>query len=34
MDYHGRLYRMGKAERRSKIEELLALVELEEAAGC
>ena len=32
MDYHGRLYRMGKAERRAKIEELLALVELEEAA--
>ena len=32
MDYHGRLYRMGKAERRTKIEELLALVELEEAA--
>jgi ABC-2 type transport system ATP-binding protein len=32
MDYHGRLYRMGKAERRTKIQELLALVELEEAA--
>ncbi|MGD9029978.1 MAG: ATP-binding cassette domain-containing protein [Anaerolineae bacterium] len=32
MDYHGRLYRMGKAERRSKIAELLSLVELEEAA--
>ncbi len=32
MDYHGRLYRMGKAERKTKIEELLALVELEEAA--
>jgi len=32
MDYHGRLYRMGKAERGAKIEELLALVELEEAA--
>ena len=32
MDYHGRLYRMGKAERSKKIEELLALVELEEAA--
>jgi ABC-2 type transport system ATP-binding protein len=32
MDYHGRLYRMGRAERRTKIEELLALVELEEAA--
>jgi len=33
LDYHGRLYRMGKAERRTKIEELLALVDLEEAAG-
>jgi ABC-2 type transport system ATP-binding protein len=32
LDYHGRLYRMGKAERETKIEELLALVELEEAA--
>jgi ABC-2 type transport system ATP-binding protein len=32
LDYHGRLYRMGKAERKTKIEELLALVELEEAA--
>ena len=32
MDYHGRLYRMGKAERKTKNEELLALVELEEAA--
>ena len=32
MDYHGRLYRMGKAERKTKIEELLTLVELEEAA--
>jgi ABC-2 type transport system ATP-binding protein len=32
MDYHGRLYRMGKVQRTAKIEELLALVELEEAA--
>ena len=32
MDYHGRLYRMGKAERDTKIDELLALVELEDAA--
>jgi len=32
LDYHGRLYRMGKAERKAKTEELLALVELEEAA--
>jgi ABC-2 type transport system ATP-binding protein len=32
LDYHGRLYRMGKARRGRKIEELLALVELEEAA--
>jgi ABC-2 type transport system ATP-binding protein len=32
LDYHGRLYRMGKAERKAKMEELLALVELEEAA--
>jgi ABC-2 type transport system ATP-binding protein len=32
MDYHGRLYRMGKAEREAKIDELLALVELEDAA--
>jgi ABC-2 type transport system ATP-binding protein len=32
MDYHGRLYRLGQAERKAKIEELLALVELEEAA--
>jgi ABC-2 type transport system ATP-binding protein len=32
LDYHGRLYRMGKAERQAKTEELLALVELEEAA--
>jgi ABC-2 type transport system ATP-binding protein len=33
MDYHGKLYGMSKAERDAKIEELLALVELEEAAG-
>jgi len=32
LDYHGRLYRMGKAERIAKTEELLALVELVEAA--
>jgi ABC-2 type transport system ATP-binding protein len=32
MDYHGRLYSMSKADRQSMIEELLALVELEEAA--
>ena len=32
MDYHGRLYRMGKAARETKIDELLALVELEDAA--
>jgi ABC-2 type transport system ATP-binding protein len=32
MDYHGRLYRMNGRERQAKIEELLALVELEEAA--
>jgi len=32
MDYHGRLYRMGKTERETKIDELLALVELEDAA--
>jgi ABC-2 type transport system ATP-binding protein len=32
LDYHGRLYRMGKANRKAKTEELLALVELEEAA--
>jgi ABC-2 type transport system ATP-binding protein len=32
LDYHGRLYRMGRAERKTKMEELLALVELEEAA--
>jgi len=33
MDYHGRLYRMPKTQRAAKTEELLALVELEEAAG-
>jgi ABC-2 type transport system ATP-binding protein len=32
LDYHGRLYRMSKQERQSKIKELLQLVELEEAA--
>ncbi len=32
LDYHGRLYGQSKAERQAKIEELLALVELEEAA--
>jgi ABC-2 type transport system ATP-binding protein len=32
MDYHGRLYAQRKAERQAKIAELLALVELEEAA--
>jgi len=32
MDYHGRLYSMSKADRQSMIEELLALVELEDAA--
>ena len=32
LDYHGRLYRMGKEQRRSRIGELLPLVELEEAA--
>jgi ABC-2 type transport system ATP-binding protein len=32
LDYHGRLYGQGKAERQRKIAELLALVELEEAA--
>ena len=32
LDYHGRLYRMNKKEREEKIAELLALVELEEAA--
>ena len=33
LDYHGRLYSMSKAARLSRIEELLALVDLEEAAG-
>jgi ABC-2 type transport system ATP-binding protein len=33
LDYHGRLYRMDQQERERKIDELLALVELEEAAG-
>ena len=32
LDYHGRLYGMNKKERRDKIAELLALVELEDAA--
>ncbi len=32
LDYHGRLYGMGKRERRAKIDELLKLAELEEAA--
>ena len=32
MDFHGRLYGQSKAERQAKTEELLALVELEEAA--
>jgi ABC-2 type transport system ATP-binding protein len=32
LDYHGRLYRQSKAQRKSKIAELLALTELEEAA--
>jgi ABC-2 type transport system ATP-binding protein len=32
LDYHGRLYRQGKRQRRDKIAELLALVELEDAA--
>ena len=32
MDYHGRLYGQGKAERQARIAELLALVELEDAA--
>ena len=32
LDYHARLYGMKKAERRAKIEELLNIVELEEAA--
>ena len=33
LDYHGRLYRMSKESRKEKISELLALVELEEAAN-
>jgi len=33
LDYHGRLYGQGKAPRQAKIAELLALVELEEAAN-
>ena len=33
LDYHGRLYRMSKESRKKKISELLALVELEEAAN-
>lgn len=32
LDYHGRLYHQGKAARKTKIAELLALVEMEEAA--
>jgi ABC-2 type transport system ATP-binding protein len=32
LDYHGRLYKQNKLKRREKIEELLALVELEDAA--
>lgn len=32
LDFHGRLYNLDKAKRQAKIEELLALVELEEAA--
>jgi len=32
LDFHARLYRIGKAERSAKIDELLKLVELEEAA--
>jgi ABC-2 type transport system ATP-binding protein len=32
MDYHGRLYSMSRDTRQAKIEELLALVELDEAA--
>ncbi len=32
LDFHGRLYGQSKAERRARIDELLALVELDEAA--
>lgn len=32
LDYHGRLYKQNKAQRQAKIKELLAMVELEEAA--
>lgn len=32
LDYHGRLYRMSKQARRTRIDQLLKLVELEEAA--
>ncbi len=32
LDFHGKLYKQSKSKRRAKIEELLALVELEEAA--
>jgi ABC-2 type transport system ATP-binding protein len=32
LDYHGRLYRLETAERKKKIEELLAIAELQEAA--
>jgi ABC-2 type transport system ATP-binding protein len=32
LDYHGRLYRMSKQERKARIDELLNLVELDEAA--
>ena len=32
LDFHGKLYNQSKAQRQAKIEELLALVELEEAA--
>ena len=32
LDFHGRLYNMSKSQRQSKIDELLKLVELEEAA--
>jgi ABC-2 type transport system ATP-binding protein len=32
LDYHGRLYRMSRGERQSRSDELLKLVELEEAA--